>query len=139
MLILLIIVISFETIHIYSPVYHIASADKTNSHFPDDTTFDNKIQFLMYLAHMPSLSVCILKNNSIIWSNAYKHADRKNHIPAILDTIYMVASISKTFTATAILQFYEQGKINLDDDVSSAAGFPIRNPRYPNQTITFRM
>lgn len=132
------IIISVQTINIYSPSNHITSAYKNNSSLTENKTFDQKIKILMYFAHMPSLAVCVINNDSV-WSKGYKESDRENNILAANDTIYMVGSISKTFTATAILQLYEQGKIDLDDDISNVAGFPIRNPRYPNQTITFRM
>ncbi|UCG59737.1 MAG: serine hydrolase, partial [Phycisphaerales bacterium] len=56
-----------------------------------------------------------------------------------LQTAYGVGSITKPFTATAILQLYEQGKLGLDDDVNEYLPFPVRHPRFPEQSITIRM
>jgi CubicO group peptidase (beta-lactamase class C family) len=53
--------------------------------------------------------------------------------------MYRIASISKTVAATALMQLYEQGKFQLDDDVSPYIGFTLRNPNFPNDKITFRM
>jgi len=88
---------------------------------------------------MPSLSICIVKNNTIVWSKAYRYFDIKNNKLAKNDTIYMAGSISKSFTATAILQLYEQGLVDLDEDVSKYLGFNFKNPKYPNVNITLRM
>ncbi|MGB2273610.1 MAG: serine hydrolase domain-containing protein, partial [Flavicella sp.] len=47
-------------------------------------------------------------------------------------------SISKTITTTAILQLWEQGKLDLDEDVSDIVGFTIRNPFHKDSPITTR-
>ena len=105
----------------------------------NDSLFDMKIRSLMRLGHMPSLSVSIIKNNTIIWSKGYGYADRQHKIHASNKTIYWVASVSKTFTATAILQLHEQNQLDLDEDVNKYLDFNLRNPKYPNQNITCRM
>ncbi|MDR1780751.1 MAG: beta-lactamase family protein, partial [Tannerella sp.] len=43
------------------------------------------------------------------------------------------------FTSTAIMQLYEQGCFDLDDDVSEALGYRVRNPAFPDAKITYRM
>ena len=101
--------------------------------------FDKKIQLLMKLAHMPSLSTCVIKNESVVWSKSYGYYDLKNKKLATQNTIYMVASISKMFTAIAIMQLWEQGLFDLDDDVNDYLPFELRNPHYPDVPITFRM
>ena len=105
----------------------------------DDQNFDRKINLLMKIGHIPSLSACIIKNNSVVWSKGYGEFDRENHKKASTDTIYYVASISKSITAVAIMQLYERGLFKLDDNVSKFLPFDLKNPRYPNVNITFRM
>jgi CubicO group peptidase (beta-lactamase class C family) len=104
-----------------------------------DLDFDKKIDFFMKLGHMPSLSACIVKKDSVIWSNSYGLYDLKNNKPASQDTVYMIGSISKMFAAFAIMQLYEQGLFELDDNISNYLPFHIANPNYPNVNITFRM
>lgn len=101
--------------------------------------FDNRIKFLMKVGHTPSLSACIVKNDSVLWSKSYGYYNLKNKLLASQDTIYMIASISKMFAAFAIMQLYEQGLLNLDDNINDYLPFTIANPNYPDVNITFRM
>jgi CubicO group peptidase (beta-lactamase class C family) len=50
--------------------------------------------------------------------------------------MFMLASISKTVTATALMQVWELGNIDLDADVNEVLPFPVRNPAYPSRPIT---
>lgn len=53
--------------------------------------------------------------------------------------IFPMASISKSYTAIAILQLVEQGKIDLDDDIQQYLDVPVVNPAFPDTKITVRM
>src|ERR1700743_1908086 len=66
-----------------------------------------------------SISVAIIKNDQIIWSAALGYASRDKNILADTGTIYRIGSITKTFTATLLMQLVEEGKIKLDDDVEN--------------------
>ena len=81
--------------------------------------FNQKISLLMKLAGFSALSACIIQNDQIIWSNGYGYYDRDNHTPATPDTIYILASITKTIVGTALMQLYDQGLFDLDDDVNT--------------------
>lgn len=50
-----------------------------------------------------------------------------------------IASISKLVTTIGVLRLVEQGKLDLDADVSTLLGFALRNPAFPNTPITLRM
>ena len=102
-------------------------------------SFDLKVRLLMLLAHMPSLSACIVKNSTIVWSKTYGFSSLFPPRKARDGTLYMIGSVSKTVTATALMQLYEKGLFDLDDDVSEYLPFVLRNPRYPDVNITFRM
>jgi CubicO group peptidase (beta-lactamase class C family) len=106
---------------------------------PDNLDIDKKITLLMKLCHTPSLSTCIVKNNSVVWLNNYGIYDIKNDKDTSNDTVYLIGSISKTFTAAALLQLYDQGLFDLDDDVSKYLPFDLRNPNHPDVKITYRM
>lgn len=54
-------------------------------------------------------------------------------------SIYRIASISKVIVAIGVLKLYEQGLVNLDEDIEKYLGFKIRNPKFPNHKITIRM
>ncbi|MFP6751902.1 MAG: serine hydrolase domain-containing protein, partial [Pirellulaceae bacterium] len=53
-------------------------------------------------------------------------------------TLFQLASISKTITATAVMQLVEQDRISIDADINSLLPFPVRNPRHPEVSITLR-
>ncbi|UCF12684.1 MAG: serine hydrolase [Thermoplasmatales archaeon] len=101
--------------------------------------FDRYMILLMKLAHKPAVSACIIINNSVVWSQGYGLYDIENNKTATPDTLYLLASISKPVTATALMQLYDQGFFDLDDDVNDYLPFSLRNPNYPATPITFRM
>ena len=101
--------------------------------------FDKKIEELMKDAHMPSLVACIVKNNTMAWSNAYGFYRYYQNKITSEEIIYPIASITKSFTATAIMQLNESGKIGLDDNISKYLNFDLKNPYYKNINITPRM
>jgi len=94
-------------------------------------TVDEKIQFLMSKGNIPSLVVGIVVNDSLGWTGGYG-ADP-------YETVYLIASITKPFVATAILQLYEQSLIGLDTDINEYLPFNLRHPEYPDVPITIRM
>ncbi|MEG0517997.1 MAG: serine hydrolase domain-containing protein [Bacteroidales bacterium] len=85
------------------------------------------------------MAVAAVKDGKIIFAKSFGYKDRENKIELKNDDLFRIASISKSFTATAIMQMVEQGKIDLEGDVSKYLGFPIRNPTYPTIPITIRM
>lgn len=54
-------------------------------------------------------------------------------------TCFRIASITKWVTAIGLMTLYDQGKLDLDKDISSYLGFKVRNPAFPNTPITARM
>jgi CubicO group peptidase (beta-lactamase class C family) len=100
--------------------------------------FDLQVKLLMKLGRLPSLSLCIIKNDSYIYKG-YGHSNLLTRQKTTQDKVYMIASLTKTVTATALLQLYEQGLFDLDDDVNDYLDFEVRNPYYPEIPITFRM
>jgi len=67
--------------------------------------------------NQPGLSVGIVLDQELIWSRGFGFADEDAKTPAKPDTIYRIASISKVFTATAILQLRDRGRLRLDDPI----------------------
>ena len=66
---------------------------------------------------LPGLSVGIVQDQVLVWSKGYGLADQENKVPARPDTIYSICSISKLFTAVAIMQLRDAGKLRLDDRI----------------------
>ncbi len=85
---------------------------------------------------IPGIACCVVKENRMIWSGAYGWANMEKGIPMSIDGIMNIASISKTFTATAVMQLWEKEEILLDSDINLYLPFPVRNPNYPELPIT---
>jgi D-alanyl-D-alanine carboxypeptidase len=82
---------------------------------------------------VPSASVAVVKNGRIAFLKAYGNARTEPRIEATTEMRYSIGSISKQFTATAILLLQEEGKLSLDDrvakfipDLTRAADVSIR-------------
>lgn len=103
------------------------------------TVIDKKITDIMQQYQAIGLSVAVIKNNKLIFSNSYGLKNIEENQALQNDDIFRIASISKSFSATAIMQLIEQKKCHLDDDFSDLIGFKIRNPNFPNTKITLRM
>lgn len=85
------------------------------------------------------LSVAVVKNNAIIYANSFGYKDVESKTLLLNSDIFRIASISKSFSATSIMQLRELRKLSLNDDFSNLVGFKIRNPKYPNTIITLKM
>ena len=85
------------------------------------------------------VSAAVVKDGEIVYNKSFGCKDLESETPLRNNHLMRIASISKSFTATAFMQLVEQGKISLDDDVSELIGFRIRNPRFPNTPITLKM
>ena len=66
---------------------------------------------------VPSASVAVVQGGKLVYTQAYGKARIHPDVPATPDMRYSIGSISKQFTATAILLLQEQGKLSLDDAV----------------------
>lgn len=74
----------------------------------------------------------------LIWEGYYGYANIALQDSVKASTIFMLASISKTVTASALMQLWEQGRFQLDDSINAYLPFSIRNPYFPSIAITFR-
>ena len=85
------------------------------------------------------ISAVVVKDGQIVYENAFGYANLDSQVPLTTNHFMRIASISKSFTATSLMQLVEKGIISLDDDVSELIGFQIRNPHHPEVPITLRM
>ncbi|MCO6497511.1 MAG: beta-lactamase family protein [Chitinophagaceae bacterium] len=102
-------------------------------------TIEEKLEAMMKEQPTVGLSVAAVKDGKIIYTHSFGYKDLERKTPLSDNDIFRIASISKSFTSVGLMQLVEKGKISLDDDVSSLAGFKIRNPKFPDKVITLRM
>ncbi len=85
------------------------------------------------------LAVAVVKNGKLVYTESVGWKNLETHTPLEEKDLFRIASISKSFTATAIMQLVEKGFLRLDDELGQWLGFPIRNPAFPDEPITLRM
>jgi len=89
-------------------VGHAARADK----------IDDYVRTVMQKQHIPGISVAIVQDGKVERAKGYGMANVELSVPASENTAYQLASVTKQFTATAILMLVEEGKLSLDDPVT---------------------
>ena len=80
--------------------------------------FAQELEDLRDEQSIPGMSAAIAREGEILWSRGFGWADRENKIPATEESIYHLASLTKPFAATVLLQLVQEGKLNLDAPVS---------------------
>ena len=81
----------------------------------------------------------VINQGSIVWNKSFGMANVDDDVEVDENTKFMLASVSKTVTATALMQLWEDGLINLNQNISNYLPFEVIHPDYPNTPITARM
>lgn len=79
---------------------------------------DNYIQTRIRSLHIPGLSLAVVRNGQIIKARGYGLADLQSNVPATENTVYELGSVTKQFTAAAVMMLVEEGKVGLDDSIT---------------------
>jgi CubicO group peptidase (beta-lactamase class C family) len=89
--------------------------------------------------NLPSISAAVIEDQKVLWSGAFGLANVEKNIRANPSTVCSICSISKLFTAVAVMKLYDEGKLRLDDKVSDLLpAFKIEQ-KYPESgPITIR-
>lgn len=80
-------------------------------------TVDSLAGVFMNKYNVPGLSFTIARNDSLKIERCYGYADKGKHELMTLNNRFRIVSISKPFTATAVMQLVERGKLHLQDKV----------------------
>src|SRR5262249_47998282 len=76
---------------------------------------------------VPGAALAVVRHGRLVYARGFGYADQEKHRPVQPQSLFRIASISKPFTATAIMQLIERGKLRLDDRVVDILH---RDPRY---------
>lgn len=79
---------------------------------------DDYIEAQMRQLHIPGLSLAVVRAGQTVKLRAYGLANVELNAPVTQDTIFEIGSITKQFTATAIMMLVEDGRVGLDDKIS---------------------
>jgi CubicO group peptidase (beta-lactamase class C family) len=84
------------------------------------------------------LSVAATIGGELIFEGALGLRDKEKGLPATPDTVYRLASVTKHISAITMMTLADEGRAELDADISGYLGYTVRNPRWPNAPITLR-
>ena len=91
--------------------------------------YDSWLAFNQHYQRVPGVQVAVYAGDAVAFSGAYGLADVENDVPLTEQHLFRIASHSKTFTGTAVLQLVEQGRLRLDDKaeqhVTEIVGTPL--------------
>lgn len=85
------------------------------------------------------LQAAFISDGELTWKGSYGMKTYKTEDKVNDSTLFMIASTSKPVTALALMKLYDEGKVNLDEDINVYLPFIIRNPNHPDDKITCRM
>ncbi len=81
------------------------------------TQIEAAVTRFMAATHVPGLAVAVVENGEYEWASGFGFADVENNAPATEHTLFRLASISKSLTATAAIQLWDRGQLDLDAPV----------------------
>ncbi|MBL7189360.1 MAG: beta-lactamase family protein [Phycisphaerae bacterium] len=90
---------------------------------------------------IPGLSVAVVDCNGILWAAGFGYTDKDKEIPVTLETIFSIQSMSKTFTATAVMCAVSEGLVELDTPITEyLPSFTVHSifEENPEKSITLR-
>ncbi len=96
------------TVHTYSQV--IPKEEKLLS-------IRNEIKEMVEDSIIPSMAVAVVKDGTVLWQEAIGYADVGDQKPADIHSVYPLGSVSKSITATGIMQLVNSGRLSLNDDI----------------------
>ncbi|MEZ2444914.1 serine hydrolase domain-containing protein [Chitinophaga sp. RCC_12] len=79
--------------------------------------FEKKLEHLREKYHIPGLSVGVVNEQKLIWKKGFGYADLEQQTAPDENTVYQVASVTKTFGSIILMQQVQAGKVSLDDPI----------------------
>lgn len=96
-------------------------------------SFERDADNIRNTLHIPGMSAVILENQKILWMRGFGFSDLEKKVPATPETLYSIASMTKTFGSTLLMQLVEKGQVSLDEPIAdyppSKFSSPITNKR----------
>ncbi|MGN0778332.1 MAG: serine hydrolase domain-containing protein [Aristaeellaceae bacterium] len=103
----------------------------------DAKVLDARIRELVSKERLPGVTVCVKGPEGVVFEQAYGYRDAALSVPTDLDTMFGIASMSKSITCLALSMLETEGKLSWDDPVCKY--FPdFRVPGAPRDTVTLR-
>lgn len=104
----------------------------------DDDPLERFLKKQLEGAAIPGMAVGVARAGKVTLMRGYGFADIAQHRQVTTNTMFHLASVTKTVTATAIMMLVEAGHIDLDAPISGYLDFKVINPAHPDSAITVR-
>ncbi len=104
--------------------------------------YRERIPRLMADQKVPGLAVALVDGDRALWVEGFGYRDHQGGAPVTADTIFSVQSMSKLFTATAVMQAVAAGRLDLDEPITTyLPEFTVHSAfqQHPERKITLRM
>tara|TARA_Y100001970_G_scaffold144444_1_gene177388 strand:- start:2432 stop:3922 length:1491 start_codon:yes stop_codon:yes gene_type:complete len=115
------------------------SNTSSNLQYRNEEELIDFIEGVVELNNIPGLSVSVVEGENIVWNKAFGMANIEEDIIVSDSTMFMLASVSKTITATALMKLWENGLIDLDQNINNYLSFNVTHPNFPFTPITAKM
>jgi len=98
-----------------------ASGESTSTFLDKEafTRFENELESIRQKLKIPGFSAAIVQGQELIWSRGFGYANLDKHIEATPYTVYPIASLTKPFAATILMQLEDEGVLALDDPITN--------------------
>ena len=97
--------------------------------------FEAYIDYKLDRDNIPGLAVAIVSGDELVYTRGFGLASIEKNIPVRPQTVFGTASITKSFTAIAVFQLIEQGRLNLKSPINAYLPFEVRSSWHPDSTI----
>ncbi len=87
---------------------------------------------------MPSISVALVKDDKIVYADAFGYVNVKKQVPATSQSVYNTGSTFKVVTSLAIMQLADAGKLSIDEPVNKYLKTPIKDLSDKGEPVTLR-
>ncbi|MFK8058308.1 MAG: serine hydrolase domain-containing protein [Saprospiraceae bacterium] len=119
-------------------LFSLASCGDEEIEINNDSDFEEFLADEMDAQNIPAMSVLIFKDDSVLHEEYLGQSNIEQEAALKSNDLFLMASVSKVVTATALLQLHEDGLFELDDNINDYLSFDVNVPNQ-STSITFRM
>ncbi|MFK7812105.1 MAG: serine hydrolase domain-containing protein [Maribacter sp.] len=105
---------------------------------PETIVLNKRLDSIFALSNLSGISFVVVNDEGALFQKSLGYADLASKKKYTDNTIQMIASVSKTLIAVAVMKALDEGKVELDEDINTYLPFEVKHPLYPDTPITLR-
>ncbi|HVE61873.1 MAG TPA: serine hydrolase domain-containing protein [Chitinophagaceae bacterium] len=121
--------------------FSLLACDEEKKVFGDslEKKLDSLVPLILKEYKVPGVSLAVIRDGKVLWTKGYGMADKEKNIPVSSLTRFNIGSVSKTFTAFAVLMLSERGMINIDSPIHKyLKRWQLPFSKFDNKKVTIR-